>query len=441
VSSVPVPVAGKAPRTPRVTRQRAGNGLEVIVARRPGIPMAEFRLRIPVPAHTAAEEVGRRLLAATLLAGTERLDAVELAGRLQELGGRLDAGAGTDAITMAGAALSLSFRPFLDLVAEVLTGAAFPTARVRNERDRLVQELILQRSQPGVIAGEALDHRFYGRHPYGRGLPSAGAMRRIGRGTLRSLHSGIVAPAGAYLVIVGDVEPKPTAAAAADALGAWEGAGGASRLPEPAPPAPGPILVHDRPGAFQTNIRVAAPVVPRHDPEYPALVLAELVLGGYFGSRISLNLREDKGYGYSPRSSITHGRAASRFVAAIDVATEVTGAALNETRYEMGRMCTTLVSQDELDEARRYRVGILALGDQTQAGLASHLDRLVFAGLDESWLRTHPADLARVTREDVLAASNRFFAAERTVTVMLGDAARIVPQLEGLGPVEVVTRS
>jgi zinc protease len=162
-----------------------------------------------------------------------------------------------------------------------------------------------------------------------------------------------------------------------------------------------------------------------------------MIFGGYFSSRLVENIRERRGYTYSPRSSVDHQTAGSSFLVEADVATDVTGPALLETWYELGRMALVPVSDAELDGARRYVLGSMALATATHAGLASTLSALVGAGLPVDWLAEHQRDLAAVTVEEVQEASRRYLAASALTTVVVGDAGQIAESLGALAPVSV----
>jgi predicted Zn-dependent peptidase len=149
------------------------------------------------------------------------------------------------------------------------------------------------------------------------------------------------------------------------------------------------------------------------------------------------NIRERRGYTYSPRSSVDHQAAGSSFLVEADVATEVTGPALLETWYELGRMALTPVTDAELDGARCYILGSMALSTATHAGLASTLSALIGAGLPAEWLAEHQRALAAVTVEEVQDVSRRYLAAEALTAVIVGDAARIAEPLGALAPVSV----
>jgi predicted Zn-dependent peptidase len=204
------------------------------------------------------------------------------------------------------------------------------------------------------------------------------------------------------------------------------------------PSAPGALQVVDRPGAVQSNLRLGGPAPSRTDPDLPAVRLANMVYGGYFSSRLVENIRERRGYSYSPRSSVDHLAAASSFLVEADVATEVTGPAFLETWYELGRMALAPVNEEELDGARRYVLGSMALSTATHAGLASTLSALAGSGLPPQWLAEHQQALARVTVEEVQEAARRVLQPAGLTAVVVGDAGQVADPLHAFGPVEVV---
>jgi predicted Zn-dependent peptidase len=197
----------------------------------------------------------------------------------------------------------------------------------------------------------------------------------------------------------------------------------------------GPIVLVDRPEAVQSNVRLAGRALARQDPDYPAMQLANLVFGGYFSSRLVENIREDKGYTYSPHCVIEHSAAGSAVMLQADVATEVTAPALVEIRYELGRIATLPVGEDELSNARQYAIGTLALSTATQAGLASMLTALLASGLGPEWLGQHAQRLAHVTVDQVREQAATFLAPSAMVTLVVGDVDRVGPELARLDEV------
>lgn len=439
----PVPPLAK-PRPvklPSVAERVLDNGLRVLAVRRPGVPLAEVRLRVPFAgpsgrggrAHTAQAQ----LLGDTLLSGTERRTAAQLAADVQALGGQLNASTDADRLGFAGSVLVSGLPGLLEVLAEVLTSASYPKREVVGERDRLVQELAIYRSQASVVAREALLARMYGEHPYGREIPTAEEVGDVKASHLRSLHDKRIAPAGSVLTIVGDLTPARALALVEKAMTGWTATTKAATTPALPTVERRRALLLDRPGAVQTTIRMSGPAPSRTDPDAAAFGLANLVFGGYFSSRWVANIREDKGYTYSPHAQVEHPPAGSRVTLGADVSTPTTAPALLETVYELGRVATLPVSQGELDQARRYAIGTLAMSTSTQAGLASTLSQLAGAGLGVEWLRDHPQRLQAVTVEDALEAASRYLAPAALTTVLVGDVAQVEAPLRTLLDLEL----
>jgi zinc protease len=438
---VPPLAAPRPAKLPSVAERTLDNGLRVLAVRRPGVPLAELRLRVPFAGPSGksgrAFTAQAALLGDTLLSGTQQRDAAQLAADLQALGAQLSASTDADRLGFGGSVLVDGLPGLLQLLGEVLTGASFPQREVAGERDRLVQELAIYRSQAAVVAREALLRRLYGDHPYGRELPTAEEVQEVKPGQLRGLHTKRVVPAGSILTVVGDLSPTKAINLVEAALGDWSATSKAYDTPA-VPDAPNaPALLLDRPGAVQTTLRMAASAPSRTSEDYAAFTLANLVFGGYFSSRWVANIREDKGYTYSPHAQVEHPPAGSRVTVSADVSTPTTAAALLETVYELGRVATTPVGQGELDQARRYAVGTLALGTASQAGLASTLSQLAGAGLGVDYLRDYPKQLSAVTVDDALAAAARYLAPSRLTTVLVGDVAEVEAPLRTLVDLEL----
>lgn len=439
VRPAPAPLPDLGPpsrvRPLRVSDRTLASGLRVLAVRRSGTPLVELRLRVPFASMSKTYPARSSLLSAALLTGTGARSRVALAEDLQRLGADLSVGSDADRLMISGTTLATGLGGLLDILGDVLTGAAYPAREVTAERGRLVERLSLARSQPGLVVREVLDRRIFGGHPYAAETPTAEAVNGVAAPAVRRLHHDRVAPTGSVLVLVGDISPARALDAVEAALSSWRTGADAVLLPACPPIEPGPALLVDRAGSVQSSIRLAGTALPRTDPGYPALQLANLVYGGYFSSRLTENIREDKGYSYTPISRIDHGVAGSTLVTQADVATEVTAPALVEIGYELGRMATRPVGAHELDTARQYAIGTLALSIATQAGLASMLAALTPDGLDAEWLRSHPARLATVTVDEVAEQAARHLAPGRMATVVLGDVAAIRDALAVLGPV------
>jgi predicted Zn-dependent peptidase len=408
------------------------NGLTIIAIQRPSVPLVEVRLRLPFAQAPLAES---SVLAQTLFSGTTKRSAVELAAQLQTVGGGLGAGIDPDRLLVSGNALTSGLDRLLELLAEVLHDAAYPVHEVDTERDRLVDRIQVALSQPSHLARVALLKRMYGDHPYAVQTPSVEDVRAVDVEHLRRLHAQRLHPAGATLVLVGDIDPEAALRIAAARLGSWAGDGKPIELPQAPALEPGPLVLVDRPGAVQSSLRLAMPAVPRTSPDHAALQLANLAFGGYFSSRWVENIREDKGYTYGPHSIIEHSVAGSALVVSAEVATEVTAPALVETLYELGRLAALPPTEAELEQARQYALGTLQLGMSTQAGLAGLASTYAGFGLRLNYLADHAARLEAATLAEVHRAARTYLAPARAVPVVLGDAAKIRDGVAAILPI------
>jgi predicted Zn-dependent peptidase len=413
------------------------NGLTVIAIQRPSVPLVELRLRVPFAQAPLATS---SLLAQTLFSGTSQKSTVEIAAELQTVGGGLAAGIDPDRLLISGNALTSGLDRLLELLSEVLHDAAYPATEVVTERDRLADRIQMALSQPSHLARVALLKRMYGDHPYAVQTPAADEVRAVDPEHLRLLHAQRMHPIGSTLVLVGDIDPEAALAMATDRLGSWSGDGAPVELPSAPPLQAGPLVLADRPGSVQSSIRIALPAVPRTDPSHAALQLANLIFGGYFSSRWVENIREDKGYTYGPHSMIEHSVAGSALVVSAEVATEVTGPALVETLYELGRLASLPPGEAELEQARQYALGTLQLGMSTQAGLAGLASTYAGSGLRLNYLADHAARLEAATREDVHRAAMQFLAPAKALLVVLGDAAKIREEVSAIVAVTLAAR-
>ncbi|MDT4915744.1 MAG: zinc protease, partial [Pseudonocardiales bacterium] len=361
------------PRRPRALRSSEAvldNGLTVVAVRKPGVPLVEVRLRVPFLSAKPQHPAQAQLLAETVLTGAAGLDRSDLAAAIQELGGRLSSGVDADRLVISGNVLAPNLRKLLGVLAKVVLEPAYDKTDVGTERERLVEKLGMARARPTVVAAEALAVRMFGDHPYALDLAQPDAVAAVTPGQLRSLHRAMVRPGGAVLVLVGDVAPGRMIDVASAALSGWTGRKPRSDVPELPTPPGGALRVIDRPGSVQSSFRMGRLAVPRTHPQFAALHLANLIFGGYFTSRWTENLREDKGYTYGPHSRLEHHVLGTTLGLSVEVQSEVTAPSLLETLYELGRLSTLPVTDKEVASVQQYAIGTLALSTSTQSGLA-----------------------------------------------------------------------
>lgn len=427
----------KASRALATDQRVLDNGLQVVAIRKAGAPLVEIRLRIPFGGRTEEHAARAELLAETTMLGTADRSREQVDIALSDVGGHLGASVDPQRLLYAGSVLANGLPTLLTVLADVLTGAAYRKTDVLGERDRLVEHLALAVAQPATAARMALQRRRFGHHPAAWEMPDAGLVAAVGPAAVRGLHRTAVVPDGSTLVLVGDLSPRGAIDHVDRALSGWTGRRPAVQLGSPPAVRGGELEAVNRVGSVQSQIRLTGPAVTRTSPEYTALQVANLVYGGYFSSRLVENVREDKGYTYGAGSGIEFWPGTAALTVSFDTTTSSTAPALLEARYELGRLALTPPTTAEVESARNYALGTLAISLATQAGLASMVSAMHGAGLDIGWLREHPGRLAAVTVDEVTAAAATYLAPSAFTGVVVGDLAAIADGLDRLGGVRL----
>jgi zinc protease len=439
----PAPGALRPFHFPALRHVRLGNGLEVYTVRHGEVPLVSLELVAPAGGCLdPPDKSGLATLTAGLLdEGTRRSSALEIAARVERLGGQLAAAADWDAAYVYGSMLSANLRAGLELLAEVATAPTFPPAEVERLRLHRLAELLRRRHDPAALADERLAAEVFAGTVYGRSLlGDEASVGAIDRGDVVGLYERHYTPRGAALIAVGDLEPEELLALAAEILGGAPG-------PEPAAPPviepeplPG-IAVHvvDRPGAAQTELRLGHPGVPRRHPDYAPLLVLNTLLGGSFTSRVNMNLRERHGYTYGAASRFFGRQGPGPFVISAAVATEATGAAAREVLGELDRLRREEVAPGELEATQSYLIGVFPYTMQTIGDLAKRLETLAVYGLPDDYFERYLERVREVTAEEVLELARRHLHPDRLAIVAVGPAESLAPQLAPLGPVTVWT--
>ena len=324
------------------------------------------------------------------------------------------------------------------LVAELTQQASFPADEFERERRQLVEGLRIERTTPGFLAGERLRRVLFGAHPYGTISPTEAQVESYRLEQLKDFYRQYYRPGNALLVMVGDFSPQAMLAQIEKAFSSWA-AGKVEEAPNPALPelhGRRVYLVH-LPGAVQAQVLVGNRAITRKHPDWLRLTLANSIYGGAFNSRLVMNIREQKGYTYSPRSGAHPLRQHGYFSIQAAVRNDVVAATLTEIFYEIDRMRSTPVGEDELADARNYMSGIFSLGLATQDGLAGQLATSTLERLPEDYLETYRERILKLTAADVLDAAQKYFDSANAQIVIVGDRAQIEAQAALFGKPEV----
>ncbi len=439
----PEPGASRPFHFPPFSRERLGNGLELILAPRTGMPLVEILLQLPAGAErNPLERPGLAALTASLVdEGTERRSGPEIATALERLGGSIATRADWNSADVQVSLLARELDAGLELVDEVARRPVFPEAELERLRQQALTELLRRRDQPAVLAEEAMADLLYRGTVYGRLLlGDEQVMARIDRADVVEFHQRWFRPDAGSLVIAGEFDAAATRSRIEEIFGSWRAAETA------APTAVDPVrregrsvVIVDRPAAAQTELRIAQVGVPRTHPDRTLLGLLNALLGGKFTSRLNLNLRERHGYTYGASSRFVDRRSAGPFLVSAAVANAVAGAAVGEVISELERLRSEPVGADELAETQSYLTGVFPYTLQTSADLLSRLAELALWGLADDHYDRALARVAAARTEDLLELAERHLRPDSATIVAVGPAAELESQLAAYGPVEVRT--
>lgn len=438
--AVPALTPERAAEWPKRTRARLSNGLQVVLAEAHAIPKFHGELFFRSgEALVSDRSVGLAEMTATVMrTGTARRTSRQIEEDLRRLGADLGASAGQDTSAISFAGLSEFAEPLLKLVNELARESSLPITEFERERRQKLEEVRLERTSPGFLAGERLRKVLFGAHPYGRVSPTLEQVAAYKREDLEAVYREIYTPENALLMLVGDFEPQRMLESIEKIFSNWTGKRPEAKDTPPLPQFRGRkvYLVHN-PGSVQTQILAGCHAVTRKHPDWIRLGLANSLYGGAFNSRLVMNIREDKGYTYSPRSGITPLRQYAYFSISAAVRNEVVAASLTEIFYELDKVRSLPVPDPELADAQNYLSGIFSMGLATQEGLLSQFSTAELHELPEDYLETYRAKVRALTPADLLATARKYFDSANMQIVVVGDRAQVEEQAALFGEVEV----
>jgi zinc protease len=425
---------------PQRKRARLGNGLEIVLVESHTFPKFTgelfFRSGNAAVAHRAA---GLAEMTATVVrTGTTARVSRQIEEDLRRMGANLSTSAGTDTSAISFDGLVEFSRPLLGLVSELAQQASFPEAEFERERRQAIEALRIERTTPAFLAGERLRKVLFGAHPYAEVSPTEEQVQKYKREDLVEVYREHYRAGNALLVMVGDFSADKILEDVENIFGKWT-EGEPSAMPSAEPPqlrGRRVYLVH-LPGSVQTQVLVGCHAITRKHPDWLRLALTNSIYGGAFNSRLVMNIREQKGYTYSPRSTAHALRQHGYFTIHAAVRNDVVAATLTEMFYEMDRMRSLPVPQEELGDATNYLSGVFSLGLGTQEGLLGQLATVYLNELPEDYLETYRERVRAMSPQDVLSAARKYLDSANAQIVVVGDPKEVEEQAGLFGEVEL----
>ena len=432
-------------KLPVVQTATLANGLTLAVAEMRKVPVVDVQVMIDAgAARDPADAPGLATFTAAMLQqGAGARGALEVADEAAFLGAELSTTASFD---MAVASVHVPKRRLeaaLDLLADVVLRPTFSDSEVNRQRELRGAQLVQQRDEPVAVANVAFPAIVFGAgHPYGHPLNGTdAATAAIARQQVVQFYRTYYRPAGARVLVVGDIGLAEARKLVATRFGAWDKADVPAFPTAPAPaPAVRTVYLIDRPGAAQSVIRIGHVGPPRTTPDWYALEVLNTILGGAFTSRLNQNLRETHGYTYGAFSQFAARRLSGAFVALASVVTAKTDSSLIEFLKELRRIRDEAVPATELRKAKAY-VTLGLPGDfETTGGAAARFRDLLAYGLPLDYYDQYIQRIDAETADDVQRVARRYIDPDHFDIVVVGDRSQIEAGIKALNEGPVVYR-
>src|SRR5262245_30098053 len=357
----PPPGAARPLNLPKLTEKKLANGLTVVLAPLPNVPKvtALLTFRSATTASDRQDHPGiAQIVAAVANEGTDTRTSKQIKEELRSMGGTLSLFSDADSTQMNATSLSEFSSKLFDLMSDVAQHPAFPETEVKLAQENTIQQIRAGRADPAFLVNERFQKAVFGDHPYSFVVPDEKSINALTRNDLRAFVTKYYIPNAAYLIVVGDIEVDKTFAEIEKAFSGWKSG---TVPPDENPPVPKrdkrQIYFVNRPGSVQSAIYIGNVSIPRKDKDYFAIRTADTIYGDSFYSRLTRNIRESKGYTYSPFSQSDTRAKTGAFLAGAFVRNEVTGPTLLEIFYELDRMRVLPVTDEELSAAKEYSTG------------------------------------------------------------------------------------
>jgi zinc protease len=438
-----LPSLGPEPafKFPEIRRRRLSNGLRILTVEHHAVPLVSFLALLPVGAGSDPEaRPGLAAVTSDMLdEGSGELDAIELHESLGRIGGHLESEIGSDATILTLASLARFADRGIGLLADMLIRPRLHQRDFERVRELRLNRLVQLRDMAPALADRAFTERLYPSHPYGhQPIGTETSLRAMTLEEVAAYHQSMFTPSRLTVVASGDATHDELAGLVERAFSGWSVTGGAHTPVDPitlaTPPAPRERLaVLHRPGAAQSELRIGHVSVPRSTPDYHALIVLNMVLGGQFVSRINMNLREDKGYTYGARTSFEFRRGPGPFVLNASVQSDATVDAVLEALSELRAIrADRPVTRAELEMGRAALTRGYPRNFETAEQISRGAAQLALYGLPDDYFSTFVPKVLAVDEEAVTRVAAQHIDPERLLTVIVGDREKMGSALDKL---------
>ena len=439
---------GKAPDTgtppelklPKLQRATLSNGLKIILAERHEVPLVNLTLATDAGfASDASTTPGTANLAMQVLTdGTRTRNALQISDELESLGATLRGSSNLDLSFVSLSALTAKLDRSLDLFADVVLNPSFPETEVKREQKLVLAGIEREQNTPTTLALRVLPALLYGAgHPYGNPLTGSGtkeSVAKLTRGDLVKFHDTWLHPNNSTLIVAGDTTLAEVTPKLEKLFAGWKsGSAPAENVKTVAVASKSAVYLIDKPGALQSVIIAGVVAPPRANPQEIAIEAMNDSLGGTFGGRMNMNLREDKHWSYGVRTVLRDARSQRPFYAIAPVQTDKTKESLVEMNKEFrGITGDHPIGADELAKIQANETLKLPGSRETLSALGQSIVDLVQFGLPDDYYDTYAGKVRALKTSDVSAAAKEVVRPDNLIWIVVGDRAKIEPGVREL---------
>ncbi len=425
---------------PRYYERRYSNGFKLFVVENHQLPLVTAGIVVKTGAAYDGKCPGLSSVTCELLTkGTKKRSATQIAEEIDFVGGSLSFNATWDTSQVFVSVLRQHLDSGLDILSDVVLNATFPPSEIDRVKSQRIAGIRQMKADPGYLADTRFSSVVFGGHPYGKTITGTEeSVKGMTRSDFISFHRDFYTPDNSLIVFAGDVTPREAEKYIAKYISKWKGRRAAEAVPEPQErDFRGRVYVVDKAGAVQSSVRIGHKGITRNNPDFIKVFVMNTLLGGYFSSRINMNLREVHGYTYGGRTGFDARILPGTFEVSADVRNEVTGETIAEVIKELNRKRDTLPEKNELKLVKNYLTGLFPIQLETPQQVAGRVVAIELYGLPKNYYRNYREDIRKVTASNLRAVARKYIRPDNLAIVLSGASGEIAGQLTRFGEVIV----
>ena len=440
-TQIPAPTEPRPFHFPSFERFHLNNGLQILFARDKHFPLVNVTLCVHSSALMDApgKEGVAHLTSELLTEGTANRTSVQIANELEFMGVHYGSHSDWNALYLEMNTLARYLEPAFDVFSDMALHPSFPEEELERVRKELMVERLRVADNPSRLASEKFSNLLYGMFRYGRPIEGTyESLQKITRQDVAAFYEQHVLPGNSTLIVVGDVTRKKVENLAEAFFGSWPPAEistmGEMEFKQPLKTR---VAVVHKPDSAQAELRMGHLGIARNNPDYYAVTVMNEILGGYFLSRINMNLREEHGYTYGAHSIFSYRKGLGPFFITAAIHSENVADAVQEVLKEVRYLRSEKVEREELENAKGQLIGVFPIAFETADQIAMGLANIVISRLPDDYYHKFRERIAAVTAEDVLRVAQKYLLPDKMLIVVTGDREQLSAQLRPLFDVTV----